>query len=320
VRVPGFETDVHITREEFEALARPWVERTVALTAATLFRTGLRRDQVAAVLLVGGSSRTPLVATMLHQRLGIAPTVLDQPELVVAEGSLTDPTAGPTASHAAAVPPPLPPASVSPPPLPPTPVPPPPTDVLWPTPIPVAAPARRSGRLWVWTLVAAAVVLALTAGTVTLVNVAGSRKNNAGHDNSISANLPRTNLPTTNLPTNNPPTGSRTTPAGPTASPSPSVSQGSGPHVIYEVIPSGSNNIGDVTYLDQDNQTIRRSGIPLPWRIEFTNTQRNPTYILEAQRKGGGDNGPVLCRITVDGKVLDETTGTGQYAAVNCVG
>ena len=84
VRVPGFESDVHVTREEFEGLARPWLERTVALTAATLFRTGLRKDNVVAVLLVGGSSRIPLVATLLHQRLGIAPTVLDQPELVVA--------------------------------------------------------------------------------------------------------------------------------------------------------------------------------------------------------------------------------------------
>src|SRR5256885_4723605 len=27
LRVPGFETDVHLTREEFEALARPWLER-----------------------------------------------------------------------------------------------------------------------------------------------------------------------------------------------------------------------------------------------------------------------------------------------------
>ena len=27
VRVPGFETDVPVTREEFEALARPWLER-----------------------------------------------------------------------------------------------------------------------------------------------------------------------------------------------------------------------------------------------------------------------------------------------------
>jgi actin-like ATPase involved in cell morphogenesis len=316
VRVPGFETDAHVTREEFETLARPWVERTVSLTAATLFRTGLRRDQVAAVLLVGGSSRIPLVATMLHQRLGIAPTVLDQPELVVAEGSLAPLTGAPPAEQPTSGPPGYLPAATVPPPLPSAPASAPPSHpagVLWPTPAPVLAPpppVRHGGRLWLWTLVAAVVVIALAAGTVAWVNTAGSHNNNnAGtgtrNGNGITAR---------------PPAGMQATPTGtPTPGPTASGAPG-GPHVVYEVIPSGSNNIGDVTYLDQDNQEIRRSGIPFPWRIEFTNTQRNPTYILDAQRKSGGDNGPVLCRITVDGKVLAETTNTGQYAAVSCIG
>jgi hypothetical protein len=108
VRVPGSETDALVMREEFETLARPWLERTVALTAATLFRTGLCRDQVAAVLLVGGSSRIPLVATLLHQQLGIAPTVLDQPELVVAEGSLRTVAAVMPMATVVPVPPPAP--------------------------------------------------------------------------------------------------------------------------------------------------------------------------------------------------------------------
>jgi hypothetical protein len=108
VHVPLFDADVHVTREEFEHLARPWLERTVALTAATLFRTGLSREHLAGVVLVGGSSRIPMVATLLHQRLGVPPTVLDQPELVVAQGSLAaapapggPPTLAATASFAA---------------------------------------------------------------------------------------------------------------------------------------------------------------------------------------------------------------------------
>ena len=88
VHIPLFDTDTHVTREEFEALARPWLERTVALTATALARTGLRPDQVAALFLVGGSSRIPLVSTLLHQRFGIAPTLIEQPELVVGLGSL----------------------------------------------------------------------------------------------------------------------------------------------------------------------------------------------------------------------------------------
>ncbi|MEV0134257.1 Hsp70 family protein [Dactylosporangium sp. NPDC050688] len=88
VRVPLFDTDVQLTREEFEQLARPLLEEAVTLTAATLTRAGLRPDRIAGLFLVGGSSRIPLAATLLHQRLGVAPTLIEQPELVVAYGSL----------------------------------------------------------------------------------------------------------------------------------------------------------------------------------------------------------------------------------------
>src|SRR5439155_23742563 len=88
VRVPLFDTDALVTREEFEAGARPWLDRTVELTASTVARTGLRQEQVAGVFLVGGSSRIPLVGTLLHQRLGIAPTLIEAPELVVSLGSI----------------------------------------------------------------------------------------------------------------------------------------------------------------------------------------------------------------------------------------
>jgi molecular chaperone DnaK (HSP70) len=40
------------------------------------------------VFLVGGSSRIPMVARLVHERLGIVPVTLDQPETVVARGAL----------------------------------------------------------------------------------------------------------------------------------------------------------------------------------------------------------------------------------------
>jgi actin-like ATPase involved in cell morphogenesis len=81
----------HLTRQEFDALARPLVDRTVRTTRGVLRHAGLRPDQVAGVFLVGGSSRIPLVAAELHRQLGIAPTIIEQPELVVAEGSVRMP-------------------------------------------------------------------------------------------------------------------------------------------------------------------------------------------------------------------------------------
>jgi hypothetical protein len=44
-------------------------------------------SQVAGLFLVGGATRVPLVATLLHRALGIAPTTLEQPEVVVAAGA-----------------------------------------------------------------------------------------------------------------------------------------------------------------------------------------------------------------------------------------
>ena len=95
LHVPGLESDAHVTREEFETLARPLLADTARLTADLLNRSGAQRERIAGVFMVGGSSRIPLVHRMVHRSLEIAPTVIEQPELVVAEGIvLTDVPAG----------------------------------------------------------------------------------------------------------------------------------------------------------------------------------------------------------------------------------
>ncbi|GAA2647350.1 Hsp70 family protein [Paractinoplanes durhamensis] len=88
VPVPGVEHAVHLTRDELEAAADPLVRRGVAEAAAVLAAAGLKPADLAGLFLVGGSSRIPLVARLLHSELGIAPTVLEQPELPVAEGAI----------------------------------------------------------------------------------------------------------------------------------------------------------------------------------------------------------------------------------------
>ncbi|MEU7876027.1 Hsp70 family protein [Dactylosporangium sp. NPDC049140] len=94
--IPLVDHDTHITREEFEEIARPYLDRTVALTTATLFTSGVTSDRLAGVFLVGGSSRIPQISTLLQRALGVAPVVIEQPELVVAYGSLQELVAPPT--------------------------------------------------------------------------------------------------------------------------------------------------------------------------------------------------------------------------------
>jgi molecular chaperone DnaK len=89
LHVPLVDRELHVSREEFERVAAPALSRTIDSTMALLAGAKVGVDQLGDLLLVGGSTRIPLVATLLHRRFGIPPTVCDQPELVVAEGALT---------------------------------------------------------------------------------------------------------------------------------------------------------------------------------------------------------------------------------------
>jgi actin-like ATPase involved in cell morphogenesis/WD40 repeat protein len=88
IAIPLLDVEAHLTRTELEAIAQPHLEQTIRVTQAVIRAAGLDIAASAGVFLVGGASRMPLVATMLHRALGLAPTVLDQPEIVVAEGSV----------------------------------------------------------------------------------------------------------------------------------------------------------------------------------------------------------------------------------------
>lgn len=93
IHLPILEADVPLGRETLEELAAPIIERTVATVRAALRGAGVAATDLAAILLAGGSSRMPAVATALHRAFGIVPSTVDQPELAVAEGSLRAPAA-----------------------------------------------------------------------------------------------------------------------------------------------------------------------------------------------------------------------------------
>lgn len=97
VPVPGVEHAVQLTRDELEGAAGPLIRRGVAEAATVIKAAGLTPGELAGLFLVGGSSRVPMVARLLHSELGIAPTVLEQPELPVSEGAIR--AAGASGTH-----------------------------------------------------------------------------------------------------------------------------------------------------------------------------------------------------------------------------
>ncbi|SFB37537.1 Hsp70 protein [Amycolatopsis marina] len=87
VPMPEPFADVLVTRGELEALVRPAMLRSVELVSRTLRSAGVSPGNLGGIYLVGGSSRLPLVATMIAEKLGVVPTSLDQPETAVAFGA-----------------------------------------------------------------------------------------------------------------------------------------------------------------------------------------------------------------------------------------
>jgi actin-like ATPase involved in cell morphogenesis len=200
VAVPALGKEVPLGRQQFEELIQPVLRPTIAMTHTLIQRSNVGARTIAGVFLVGGSSRIPLVATLLHEAMGIPPVAVEQPELVVAEGSLylTPPepkTAGPiVAARPASTP-----VPVSPMPSAPTPVSPMPVSTM-PVPQPVSpavlapgiarppmpAPPRQPQRQGRGGLVAAivagsiAVLLLLSggiAGCYALLSTPGSNPN-----------------------------------------------------------------------------------------------------------------------------------------------
>src|SRR5690606_19138265 len=74
-------------RDEFEDLIEPLIERTIVTSMDALEQAGLTWQQLDKVLMVGGSSRIPLVAEKLTETVGRPPVLSHEPDLAVAMGA-----------------------------------------------------------------------------------------------------------------------------------------------------------------------------------------------------------------------------------------
>ena len=87
VLLPDLSTEVRLTRGEFEEMIRAPIEATVSALRRALDAAHVAPDDLSNVLLVGGSSRIPLVSQMLSAELG-RPTAVDtHPKHAVALGA-----------------------------------------------------------------------------------------------------------------------------------------------------------------------------------------------------------------------------------------
>ena len=85
--LPGFSYRRRITRDEFEALITPVVDRTTGPCRQALADAAMRPDQIDEVVLVGGSTRIPLVRRIVEDLFGREPHAGMNPDEVVALGA-----------------------------------------------------------------------------------------------------------------------------------------------------------------------------------------------------------------------------------------
>jgi molecular chaperone DnaK len=78
---------LEINREEYEQLIRPLMNRTMDCVQRALDDSRLTGSQINKVVLVGGSTRTPLVSRLLEERLGQPAHQEVNPDLCVAMGA-----------------------------------------------------------------------------------------------------------------------------------------------------------------------------------------------------------------------------------------
>jgi actin-like ATPase involved in cell morphogenesis len=87
VLLPNISTEIRLTRGELEAMVRPALGDTIEALKRALRSAGVTPEQLHSVLLVGGSSRMPIVAQMVGAELGRPVAVDAHPKHAVALGA-----------------------------------------------------------------------------------------------------------------------------------------------------------------------------------------------------------------------------------------
>jgi molecular chaperone DnaK len=87
VALGGVRQRVRVTRAEFEEMIRPELDRTIEALHRALESAAVDGTQLDAILLVGGSSRIPLVSQLISAEFGRAPAIDADPKTTVALGA-----------------------------------------------------------------------------------------------------------------------------------------------------------------------------------------------------------------------------------------
>ncbi|MEU6129289.1 Hsp70 family protein [Saccharopolyspora sp. NPDC047091] len=87
IELPGLRTDFAVSRARYEQLAQPHLERVPELLLQAVQSAAVAPEDLTALVLAGGTARTPLLKRLVAERLERTPQVDSAPELVAARGA-----------------------------------------------------------------------------------------------------------------------------------------------------------------------------------------------------------------------------------------
>ncbi|HHM20434.1 MAG TPA: Hsp70 family protein [Bacteroidetes bacterium] len=83
----NYHLEYTLSRQEFENLTREKIRETIEHLQKAVEEAKLKMDQLDGILLVGGSSRIPLVSKLISENTGIEPTLVNSPDEAVSHGA-----------------------------------------------------------------------------------------------------------------------------------------------------------------------------------------------------------------------------------------
>ncbi len=83
----GLHLSYELSRTQFEEMIKEYLEKTIMSVTTALADARLTPEDIDKILLVGGSTRIPMVSELLKEKLGIEPSLGVDPDLCVALGA-----------------------------------------------------------------------------------------------------------------------------------------------------------------------------------------------------------------------------------------
>jgi molecular chaperone DnaK (HSP70) len=85
--LPGKHLDIEVTRDQFNEIIRGSCDRVRGIVSATLARANLRPGELSRTILVGGSSRIPIMRQIVQDETGVEPWANTDPDQTVCRGA-----------------------------------------------------------------------------------------------------------------------------------------------------------------------------------------------------------------------------------------